>query len=132
MSMPEGYGAREPGALSAASHVETEGGTRMIAMGSAALVQGFALIGFETWPDASEEDLARVLADLIRAQEKAVVFLEPHLVRSQCRELARVRAEGGRIVVAEVPLLHAPGDYHPLVEELVTSVLGPAALEEKR
>lgn len=132
MNMPEEYDARVAGTPGAESRDEAGGGTRMIAMGSAALVQGFALIGFETWPDASEEDLARVLADLIRAQEKAVVFLEPHLIRCQSQELARVRAEGGRIVVTEVPLLHAPGDYHPLVEELVTSVLGPAALEEKR
>ena len=108
-----------------------EGGTRLIAMGGAALTEGFALIGFETWPDATREDLERVLTELVRRRERALVLLEPDLARCGCGILARVRAEGGRIVVTEIPVLHAPLEYHPVVEELVVSVLGPTALEER-
>jgi vacuolar-type H+-ATPase subunit F/Vma7 len=111
---------------------ESGGRTRMIAMGSAALTEGFALVGFETWPDATEDELAEVLGGLLKRREKALVFLEPCLARCKCAELNRVQAEGGRIVVTEVPPLHAPGTYHPAVEEMVVSVLGPAALDDKR
>ena len=34
---------------------------RLIAMGDEALVQGFALIGFETWPDADARELDELL-----------------------------------------------------------------------
>ena len=108
-----------------------DGGTRLIAMGSAALVEGFGLIGFETWPDADQERLEAVLEELVRHKERALVLLEPHLARCDCHILERVLDEGGRIVVTEVPPLHAPEAYHPTVEELVTSVLGPTALEAR-
>jgi vacuolar-type H+-ATPase subunit F/Vma7 len=104
--------------------------TRLVFMGGAALTAGFALIGFETYPDATPEDLERLLEGLVERHESALVLLEPHLARCQCGILETVRSEGARIVVTEVPPLHAPGDYHPLVEDLVTSVLGAHALEE--
>ena len=44
-------------------------GTRLIAMGSAALTEGFSLIGFETWPEANEEDLDAELASQLVASE---------------------------------------------------------------
>ena len=34
-----------------------------------------------------------------------------------------------RIVITEIPPLHAPETYQPLVEDLVTRVLGAAVLE---
>lgn len=106
--------------------------TRLIVMGSAALTEGFALIGFETWPNAREEELDSLLGGLLDRRERALVFLEPYLARCNCAALQRIRNEGGRVVITEVPPLHAPGDYHPMVEELVLSVLGPAALEDHR
>lgn len=108
---------------------EDGGRTRLIAMGGAALMEGFDLIGFETWPDAGTDDVERVLAELLRHRRQAVVFLEPALARSDGPLLRKVRNEGGRIVVTEVPRLHAPGDYHPEVEGLVASILGASALE---
>ena len=104
--------------------------TRLIAMGSAELTLGFRLIGFETVADADADDVERVLRDLIVRKEKALVLLEPQLARSGMPSLELVRSEGGRIVVTEVPPLHAPQDYHPEVEDIVRSVLGPGALEE--
>lgn len=105
--------------------------TRMIALGSAALTEGFSLIGIETVADATAEQLENLLADLVRRQEKALVFLEHHLARSEGPWLRHVREEGGRIVIAEVPPLHAPGDYHPQVEDVVRAILGAQALEPK-
>ena len=114
----------------AVRHSEDAGITRMIAMGTAALMQGFALIGFETYPDADKAQLSRVLSELLRSDRRALVLLEPDLARCDCDELARVRFESGRIVVTEIPPLHAPSEYHPLSEERVVNVLGPNALEE--
>lgn len=105
-------------------------GTRMIALGSSALTEGFSLIGFETYPDATKEDLEELLETLVKRRDKAMIVLESELARSGGRWLTRVRNEGGRIVVSEIPQLHTPGDYHPMVEDLVQSILGPSALEE--
>lgn len=104
---------------------------RVIAMGSTALTQGFSLLGFETHADATPADLDRLLGELLRGKEKALLFLENDLAHAKVANLDRVRKEGGRIVVTEVPPLNAPEDYRPPVEELVARVLGPSALEER-
>ena len=104
---------------------------RLIAVGGAALVQGFALLGAETYEDATGEDLERVLADVLRGRDQALIFVESGLVARGCRNLDRVRREGGRIIVSEIPPLDAPESYRPPVEALVTRVLGPSALEER-
>lgn len=104
---------------------------RLIAMGSAPLVEGFALLGFETHPAADEEAVERVLRELQREGERAVIFLESGLA-SDGPLLEQVRREGGSILVTEIPALGAPDTYRSPVEDLVLKVLGPAALEERR
>ena len=111
---------------------ESDKVTRMIALGSAALTEGFSLIGFETMPDASAEELEDLLEKLFKQRQRAMIVLERALARSGGRWLRRVRNEGGHIVIAEIPQLHAPEDYHPMVEDLVQSILGPSALEEQQ
>jgi len=98
--------------------------TRIIALGAAALTEGFGLIGVETIADATPEILEELLAGLMKRQEKALLFLEHDLARSNGPWLNRVRAQGGRIVVTEIPPLHAPEDYHPPVEDVVRAILG--------
>ena len=105
--------------------------TRMFALGSAALTEGFSLIGFETYPDATPETLEELLAELVRTRQRAMLVLESGLARSPGRWLTRVRNEGGGIVVVEIPQFHSPGKYRPPVEDLVESILGPSALEER-
>lgn len=105
--------------------------TRLIALGSAALVDGFNLIGIETVRDATVEMLEELLARLILRKEKALLFIEHDLAQSRGPWLNRVRNEGGRIVVTEMPPLHAPEDYHPPVEDVVRAILGPQALVAK-
>lgn len=116
--------------MNEAAHTDPPADTRLIIMGGAELTLGFRLIGFETYPDATNDDVEDVLHQLITQQQKALVLLEPELARSGAKSLDIVRSEGGRIVVTEVPALSAPEDYHPEVEDVVRSVLGPGALED--
>jgi vacuolar-type H+-ATPase subunit F/Vma7 len=104
---------------------------RVVALGGAALMQGFALLGAETHEDATEEDVERVLAELLRNQDHALVFVESTLVARSGRHLDRVRREGGRVIVSELPPLDAPESYRPPVEALVVRVVGASALEER-
>lgn len=104
---------------------------RVVALGGSALMQGFALIGAETYEDATEEDVERVLAELLRGQDQALVFVENRLVTHGGRHLERVRREGGRVIVSEVPPLDTPESYRPPVEALVVRVVGASALEER-
>ena len=104
--------------------------TRLIAMGGEELTLGFRLIGFEIYPGASTADLDRLLGELIARRETALVLLDPELAHTDSPTLQRVRGEGGHIVVTEMPALSAPQDYHPDVEDVVRSVLGPGALED--
>lgn len=104
---------------------------RMIALGSAALMEGFALIGFETHADPTPEAVERLLHTLQRERQAALVVIEQRLARAPGRQLQRVQSEGGRIVITEIPEIGMPGDYHSRVETLVQNLLGPAALENR-
>ncbi|MCP4041548.1 MAG: hypothetical protein GY731_06250 [Gammaproteobacteria bacterium] len=104
---------------------------RMIAMGSRDLMDGFSLLGFDTYGDATPEQVEELLSSLLRGKEKALVFLEHELAHCNSPSLEHARREGGRIVLTEVPPLHSPDEYHPPVEELITRLLGPSALEER-
>jgi vacuolar-type H+-ATPase subunit F/Vma7 len=104
--------------------------TRLIVMGGPALTDGFRLIGFEAYPDATPEDVERCLAGLIKGKEKALVLLEHRLAEANIPSLNRVRMEYSRIVVTELPELQTPTEYRPRVEELVRSILGARVLEE--
>lgn len=106
--------------------------TRLVALGNAALVEGFALIGFEAYPDATPSQLEKVLARLHREHATALVLVEEGLARQGGEWYTRLRNEGGRIVITEVPPLNAPSDYHPAVEDLVTEILGEQALESRQ
>lgn len=103
--------------------------SRLIAMGSPALADGFSLIGFETYPGADADALEQLLGQLLASQQRALIVLEDYLARSRGALLRRVRNEGGHLVIVEVPPLHAPNDYHPQVEELMVRLLGSSALE---
>lgn len=108
---------------------ETE--TRMIAMGNRPLMEGFALLGFETWPNASTEDLDKLLNELLRSEQKALLLLETHLSQSPSDLLLKIRTHGGKIIVTEVPAINASDKFHPYVEDLVIQVLGKNALDNE-
>ncbi len=121
-------GAPQP---AAGGHAVLLAPARMIALGSAALMEGFALIGFETHVDPTPEDIERLMHDLIRNQQAALVVIEQRLAIRPGRFLLRAQNEGGRIVITEVPELRQPEHYHSRVESLVQQILGAAALEVK-
>jgi vacuolar-type H+-ATPase subunit F/Vma7 len=104
-------------------------GARLVVLGSAGLTDGFSLIGAETYPDADPAKVDAVLAELVRSGDAALVLLESGLAHAGGHWLNRLRNEGGRIVVTELPPLSAPRDYAPAVDEVVRAVLGPDALK---
>lgn len=115
----------------AANHATLIAPARMIALGSAALMEGFALIGFETHVDPAPEEVERLMHDLIRSQQAALVVIEQRLAAQPGRYLMRAQNEGGRIVITEIPELREPEHYHSRVESLVQQILGAAALEAR-
>ena len=104
---------------------------RMIALGSAALMEGFALIGFETYVDPAPESVEKLMQEIIRTHQTVLVVMEQSLARNPGRHLLRAQSEGGRIIITEIPEIHLSGSYHSRVENLVQAILGPAALENQ-
>ncbi len=103
---------------------------RFIMMGSKALTDGFALLGFEIFPDATIETVEMLLSDLLKNKQKALVFLENNLSQNvSSQSLLRVRTEAVGVIITEIPPLNAPETYRPAVEDLILRVLGPAALD---
>ncbi len=112
--------------LSAASGTAT----RMLFLGERSLAEGFALIGFETWPDADVAQLDRLLEQLRQQRSRALVVIDERLARGQSRLLPLVYAEGGRIVIAEVPPLASPEDFHVDIDAQIQAMLGGQRLED--
>lgn len=104
-------------------------GARLVVLGSAGLAEGFRLIGAEVHADADSATVEAVLAQLARSGDEALVLLESGLAHAGGPWLNRLRNEGGRIVVTELPPLAAPHDYAPAVDDVVRAVLGAEALK---
>ncbi len=104
------------------------GSARLVVLGSAGLASGFALIGAEVHPDADAATVEAVLEALAKRNEGALVLLESHLAHGGGYWLNRLRSEGGRIVITELPPLPAPQAFAPAVDAVVEAVLGPDAL----
>ncbi len=102
---------------------------RLIALGSAALMEGFALIGFETYADPAPAVIEKLMQELLRSQQPALVVIEQSLANNPDRYLQRAQSEGGRIVITEIPDIQLAGSYRSRVEDLVQTLLGPSALE---
>lgn len=109
--------------------VPPHGSARLVVLGSAGLAGGFSLIGAEVYPDAEAATVETVLEQLASSGDEALVLLETHLSHGGGYWLNRLRNEGGRIVITELPPLPAPHDYAPAVDEVVRAVLGPDALK---
>ncbi|MHB0973569.1 MAG: V-type ATP synthase subunit F [Thiobacillus sp.] len=104
-------------------------GARLIVLGSAGLADGFSLIGAEVHADADPATVETVLEQLARSGDAALVLLETPLAHAAGPWLNRLRDEGGRIVITELPPLPAPQDFAPAVDEVLRAVLGPEALK---
>ena len=104
--------------------------TRMCFLGDQALAEGFALIGFETMPNATSSDLDELLGELLRQRANAFVVIDQELAGAGSRLLRRVYDEGGRIVVAEVPRLSDPEGLRLEIDEQVRLLIGGQRLED--
>lgn len=93
--------------------------TRIVALGSPALMDGFRLAGVEVMPNATGEQLEALLKSLVSGKQKALVLIESGLADEPGPWLQRVRAEGGRVVVVQVPALAGAGDFHSDVDRLI-------------
>lgn len=102
---------------------------RLVVLGSAGLADGFSLIGAEVHADADPATVETVLEQLAHSGDAALVLLESTLAHAGGFWLNRLRNEGGRIVITELPPLPSPQDYAPAVDEVVRAVLGPDALK---
>jgi vacuolar-type H+-ATPase subunit F/Vma7 len=107
----------------------SQGRARLVVLGSAGLAGGFKLIGAEVHADADAATVESVLEQLAQSGDAALVLLETHLAHAGGYWLHRLRNEGGRIVITELPPLPAPQDYTPAVDAVVRAVLGPDALK---
>lgn len=105
------------------------GSARLVVLGSAGLAEGFRLIGAEVHADANSTTVEAVLEQLVKSGEEALVLLETHLAHGGGYWIDRLRNEGGRVVITELPPLPAPQDYAPAVDAVVRAVLGPEALK---
>ncbi len=111
---------------------------RYIVMGSRALTDGLALLGFETFPEATALQVEELLTGLLARQEKALVLLESTLIYQAGAATAdrilpavsRARREAAWVIISEIPPLNSPDTYRPSVETLVTKLLGESVLEK--
>ena len=106
------------------------GSARLVVLGSAGLTEGFSLIGAEVYPQADHAKVEQVLESLVKQGAEALVLLETSLAHGTGPWLNRLRNEGGRILITELPALSAPQDYTPAVDEIVRNVLGAEAMKE--
>ena len=102
---------------------------RLIALGGSALMEGFALIGFETYPNPAPAVLENLFQELLRGQQAALVVIEQGLEQQPRGHLARALREGGHIVITEIPGLQHSTPYHSRIDRMVQNILGPAALK---
>lgn len=100
------------------------GSTRIIALGSAPLMDGFRLAGVEVMPNADADQLEALLKSLVTEKAKALVLVESGLIDEPGPWLHRVQSEGGRVVVVQIPSLVSGGEYRSDVDRLISMAGG--------
>ncbi len=104
---------------------------RVVAIGSPALMDGFSLLGVETLVDPDRTEFERLLQDLLRRRERALIYLQQSPQWSESPLLQQIRREGGELLVSELPPLHQVERPEPLVEALIARVMGRSVLENR-
>ena len=103
---------------------------RIVAIGSQALMDGFALLGIETHTDMSVHALEQLLNSLVRSQERTLIYLQQDLANADLPVLHYLRQEGGNVLISELPSLHEPDNRQAPIDALIAKVIGPSALEK--
>ena len=104
---------------------------KIIAIGDPALMDGFALLGIQTYADENPDQIDAMLTELVRRRERALIFIQQHLMSADIPMIPQLRMQGGSILICEIPNLAAADDYQPAVEKLIGRVLGSSVLEKK-
>ncbi len=104
---------------------------KIIAFGSSELMDGFALLGIETHADADGARIESILSELSRNRERALVYIQQDLMQADIPIVKQLRAQGGNILICEIPGLRDVDDYRPQVETLIGRVLGSSTLERQ-
>jgi vacuolar-type H+-ATPase subunit F/Vma7 len=107
-------------------------GTRMLFLGADSLADGFRLIGFETHPNPAPDEVDQVFRALRKSRDKAFVVVDDAVMRSGAANLARVRREGGRIVVVSVPPLAGPVQLESEVADRLQAMFGSSNLMQPK
>jgi vacuolar-type H+-ATPase subunit F/Vma7 len=97
---------------------------RNIFIGGPALTDGFRLIGFETLTDPDAQQVDRLLDELQRDRQRALLIIEQSINRIGSKLLGQIRSEGGRIVLSEVPSLHDPDNFQSELEAQLKKLTG--------
>lgn len=104
---------------------------KIVAIGSGPLMDGFALLGIETFADADPERINTLLTELEHSREHALVYLQQDLMSADIPMIRHLRIQGGSILICEIPGLGTAGDYQPEVEKLIGRVLGNSIMEQQ-
>jgi vacuolar-type H+-ATPase subunit F/Vma7 len=102
---------------------------KIIAIGNASLMDGFALLGIQTFADQSADTINALLTELVHSRERALVFIQQGFISTKIPMIQQLRNQGGSILICEIPNLDTADDYTPEVEKLIGRVLGPSVLE---
>jgi vacuolar-type H+-ATPase subunit F/Vma7 len=102
----------------------------MVFLGADSLADGFRLIGFETHASPSPADVDQVFRELRNSRDRAFVIVDEQVMRSGAANLARVRREGGRIVVVAVPPLIGPVQLQSEVANRLAAMFGTGNLAQ--
>ena len=102
---------------------------RILAIGNRALMDGFALLGIETYADFSLTQMEQLLLELYRGNERALVYLQQDLAQADIPVLTNLRNEGGRVLISEIPDILSADGYQASVDQLIGRVMGKHILE---
>ncbi len=97
---------------------------RLLAIGSQALMDGFALLGIETYTDPDLKEIEKLLEGLSRNKERALIYMQQNLVEADLPILHKLRDEGGYILISEIPDILSAEGYEAQVDHLIKRVLG--------
>jgi vacuolar-type H+-ATPase subunit F/Vma7 len=103
---------------------------RQLAIGNSVLMDGFALLGMETYADLDITEIEKILTQLLRNKESALIFLQQNLLQADLPLLEQIRNEGGHILISEIPDILSANKYQAPVDHLIARVLGNSAVEE--
>jgi vacuolar-type H+-ATPase subunit F/Vma7 len=103
---------------------------RQLAIGNSVLMDGFALLGIETYADLDITEVEKILTQLLRNKESALIYLQQNLLKADLPLLEQIRNEGGHILISEIPDILSANKYQAPVDHLIARVLGNSAVEE--